>query len=142
MTRSTFYITRPNINYAGIILFSQLNTRWNYSIPWNQEGVVLFHRVSQRNNILVKLLRFTECWIDSPSESLRFHTITYVTPQVFSFHICTCILWTWASFIHSQAYITWNMSLKHCNVSLCFMCVVPLWNEKCATLKCNMCHSL
>ena len=30
--------------------------------------------------------------------------------------------WTWASFIHSQAYIIWNMFLKHCNVSLCFMC--------------------
>jgi hypothetical protein len=47
-----------------------------------------------------------------------------VTPQVFDFHICTCISWTWASFIHSWAYIAWNMFSKHYNILLYFMCVV------------------
>ena len=43
---------------------------------------------------------------------------------------------------HSWTYITWNMILKHCNI-LCISCVLfLLWNVKCATLKCNMYHSL
>ena len=63
------------------------------------------------------------------------------TPDVWLPHL-HCISWTWASCIHSWTYITWNMISKHCN-RLYISCVLfLLWNVKCATLKCNMCHSL
>ena len=53
-----------------------------------------------------------------------------------------CISWTWASCIHSWTYITWNMISKHCNMLYISCVLFLLWNVKCATLKCNMCHSL
>ena len=63
------------------------------------------------------------------------------TPGVWLSHL-HCISWTWASYIHSWTYITWNMISKHCNRFYISCVLFLLWNVKCATLECNMCHSL